>query len=130
MAEEPRESSLPVRFVSLLWGVLFLGSGLFKMLMLAPQEELFRRFGLPGWVMVAVGLGEIALGGIILSPRWRPWAALAMAVEMIAAGAAHLVSGVESNMVLANAVLFVGAVWMLIKERSLLLPPPRTPHTT
>ena len=130
MAQEPRESSLQVRFVSLLWGVLFLGSGLFKMLALAPQEELFRRFGFPAWVMVAVGLGEIVLGGLVLSPRWRPWAALAMAVEMIVAGVAHLVSGVAVNMALANAALFVGAVWLLIKERSLLLPPPRTPHAT
>jgi len=53
-----------------------------------------------------------------------------MALEMIVAGVAHLVSGVASNMVLANAALFVGAVWLLIKERSLLLPPPRAPHAT
>ena len=129
MAEEPRESSLLVRFVTLLWGVMFIGSGLFKLLMLPLQEDLFRKLGLPGWALPVAGVCEMFFGVLMLSPRWRAWGALAMAVEMIGAGVAHLVTGAQGSMVIVNAALLIGAVYVLFKERSVLLPP-RTPHAT
>lgn len=127
--QEPTEPSLPVRFISLLWGVMFLGSGLFKVLMLPEQQQLLVSLGFPRWVLLLLGAVEVVFAAMILSPRWRPWGALAIAAEMVVAGLAHLISGVLVPMVIANAVLFAGALYLFFKERTILLPP-RTPHAT
>ncbi len=116
---------MQVRFISLVWGVIFVGSGLFKLLMLPEQEQLLNQLGLPPWMLVIIGILEVAFGALILSPRWRAWGSLAIAVEMVVAAVAHLISGTLVGMVLANAVLFAGAIYLLVKERSNLLP---TPH--
>lgn len=119
---------MQVNFISLVLGVLFVCSGLFKAVMLPEQEQLLTNLGFPGWVLLVVGGVEVLLGALILSPRWRPWAALAMALEMVVAALAHLISGTLVLMVLANAALFVAATYVLVKERANLVLP-RTPRS-
>ena len=116
---------MQVRFISLVWGIIFVGSGLFKVLMLPEQEQLLMQLGFPGWMLVIIGVSEVIFGALVLSPRWRAWGSLAIAVEMVIAAVAHLVSGALVGMVLANAALFAGAVYLLVKERSNLFSPPR-----
>jgi uncharacterized membrane protein YphA (DoxX/SURF4 family) len=118
-----------VRLFSLLWGVVFVGSGLFKVLMLPEQQQMLGSLGFPRWVLLMVGAFEVIAGTLILNPRWRPWAALAVMLEMVVAGAAHFISGVSVPMVLANAALFAGAAYLFFKERSILLPPRRPSRT-
>jgi uncharacterized membrane protein YphA (DoxX/SURF4 family) len=125
MVAKPEEPSLPVRFISLLWGVIFVGSGLLKVVMLPEQEQMFRSFGFPEWPLPVVGVVEIIFGALILNPRWRPWGALLLALEMAGVAVLHILTGVMAEMVLINAALFTGATYVLFKERHALLHPPR-----
>lgn len=124
MVTKPEELSLPVRFISLLWGVIFAGSGLLKVVMLPDQEQMFSSFGLPEWLLPVVGVLELSFGALILNARWRPWGALLLALEMAGVAVLHIVTGVMVEMVLINAALFTGATYVLIKERHALLHPP------
>lgn len=120
--EASEEPNMTVRYVSLLWGVIFLGSGLTKLVALDTQEQIFRNMGFPAWVLPVVGALEMLMGALVLSPRWRAWGALAIALESVVFGLTHVVTSVMLPMAATNAVFFVGAVYVLIKERSTFFP--------
>lgn len=126
MVTKPEEPGLPVRFISLLWGVIFVGSGLLKVVMLPEQEQMFRSFGLPEGLLPVVGVLELVFGALMLNTRWRPWGALLLALEMAGVAVLHIVTGVLVELVLINAALFIGAAYVFFKDRrSLLGSPPR-----
>ncbi len=67
-------------------------------------EMMFAAWGYPAWVRPAVGVVEMACALLLLVPRARKWAALALTMVMIGAAVTHLLHG-DVRRIAVNAVL-------------------------
>jgi putative oxidoreductase len=108
--EKFRQPAIGLGAVAL--GVVFLITGVTKLLGAQFNVELFRDFGLPAWVMYAVGAVEIAAAVLVWLPRTRFFGALTICGLMMGAAAVHLLSAVWPSMILVNGVLLAAAAWV------------------
>ena len=97
-------------------GVMFLASGVTKLLGLQVHVEMFEAFGLPRWALIPVGLLEALSAALLFIPRTRFFGALGVCAAMLGAAAVHLASGVMPAMVFLNAALFAAAAWVASKS--------------
>jgi hypothetical protein len=100
-------------------GLLFVVSGLLKLLPWHPAAAAFARSGYPAWVVPAVALTEVAGGVVLLLP---PFWGLGAGVFALAAGGgavAHLATGSVADSVLPFVLLIpVGIVGLAWRRRS------------
>lgn len=112
---EVRERKLQVVTAGL--GVVFLFSGLTKLLGAEFQAVLFERFGFSTAVLMTVGALEVLFAVLVVIKATRPWGAMGLAVLMGGAAMTHIMTGVLMPLIFANVVLFPASVWVVIKQR-------------
>ena len=113
------QSSTLLTIGSILVGLVFLAAGSFK---LSGAEEMvanFEEFGLPLWLMYAVGATEVIAGGLLFVARARFVAALALAGTMVGAVGSHVLAGHGGDMV-PSAVLLVALLAIAYRTRDQL----------
>jgi hypothetical protein len=93
-------------------GVVFLATGLSKLLGAPFNVAMFGAFGLPLWAMYVVGGLEIASAALLFVPRTRFFGAFGICALMLGAAGVHLLSGFGAPMVLLNGLLFAVAAWV------------------
>lgn len=106
--------------VSIVTGALalvFAGAGVTKLLGLPWQVELFHSFGLPHWMLLVVGAVEIVLAGLLISKTTRSFGAIGLAMLMIGASLAHVMTHVLLPMLFVNAALCFAAGWLVMQHR-------------
>lgn len=97
--------------------VVFLISGVAKLVGIEQVLMLFRQLGLPHWAVVAVGAVELTCAGLMLSWSTRAYGALGLAMVMIGASLAHVMTGVMLPLLFANAILCFIAGWVVLQHR-------------
>ena len=97
-------------------GVVFLASGLGKLMSMPMAVELFDAFGLPRWAMLGVGWIEVTAAVLVMVPKVRFFGAFLICAVMLGAGLTHGITGVVLPMIFLNVALFVGAGWVLMKQ--------------
>jgi uncharacterized membrane protein YphA (DoxX/SURF4 family) len=126
-ATAPKRSDL-LNYVSLVGGVLFVGSGLMSILVLPTEVELYAQFGFPKWATLVVGAWEFGSGVLLLTANLRVFGAFGVAVLTVAAAITHVASNVMLSMLTVYAAFFVGAVYVLVGELRLPRHPGSRPH--
>ena len=111
------KKSQAVWIASVALAVVFMGAGAAKLAGLPLMVEMFQRFGLPHWVLLTVGVLEILGALLLLNGATRPYAATGLAVVMIGASLAHVMTGVMPYMLFFNAALCFAAGWVLMQHR-------------
>ncbi|MDP1828128.1 MAG: DoxX family protein [Archangium sp.] len=104
--------------------VVFVASGVAKLLGVHQVKTLFGQFGLPHWALVAVGAVELTCAGLLLSWSTRAYGALGLAMVMIGASLAHVMTGVMLPLLFANAILCFIAGWVVLQHRPSFLKAP------
>jgi hypothetical protein len=101
--------------------VVFVASGAAKLFGVAQVVTVFRQLGLPHWVLVAVGAVELSSAGLMLGASTRAYGALGLAVVMIGASLAQVMTGVMLPLLFANALLCFIAGWVVLQHRPAFL---------
>jgi len=96
-------------------GLLFIVSGLLKLLPWHPAEAAFARSGYPAWVFPLVVLTEVAGGVVLLLPPFWGLGAGVFAIAFAGGAVAHLATGSAADSVLPFVLLIpvgiVGLGW-------------------
>jgi uncharacterized membrane protein YphA (DoxX/SURF4 family) len=108
---------LSVRIVTTALGVVFLASGLTRLLGLPMQAELFAQFGFPRWMIYAVGAVEVLIAVLTLTPSTHSYGAVGVVLLMAGAVLTHAVTGVRVPMIALNALLLFPAIWVVRRDR-------------
>ncbi len=84
--------------VTIFLGAIFLLAGVGKFLQLAMWQERFAtQWGLPGWLVLATALLEVAGAVLILMPRTAVYGGSIIAAVMIGAMGTHAMAGEYPN---------------------------------
>ncbi len=118
-AEAPEPMTRGMRLVARGMGVLFLATGVTKLLGLSSVEGYFEHIGLPVWMVWIAGGVEIGLGGLMFFRRTWQYAAMGILAWMVMAALSHVMSGVGLYLLFFNASLINLCLWLLEKD-----PPP------
>lgn len=96
----------------------FVGSGISKLLGVEMQIKNLESWGYPLWLRFPIGLGEIALGIVVLIPRFRKVAIYGVFVFTAVAVTTHLQAG-QSEMIFPSILFSVIAaiIYFLIRQR-------------
>ena len=114
--------------VCLLFGLLFINSGLNKFFNYMPMPEdmpesmmnLMAAFKEIGWLMPLVGLTEIVGGVLIIPTKFRALGAIIILPIMIGILLTHIVNE-PSGLILA-VILFAINIWVIIENREKYYP--------
>lgn len=114
--------------VSILFGLLFINSGLNKFLNYMPMPDplpddvakLFGAFQSIGWILPLVGLIEIIAGVLVIPHRTRALGAIMMLPITIGIVLTHIIN-VPDNLPIA-LIVFAINVWFIIDNREKYLP--------
>lgn len=121
MPVDEKEMPLRMRLVTLVLGFVFLTSGATKLLGLSELAAFFVSLRLPAWMLPAVGGAELIVGLLTLNRSTHSYGAVGVALMMIGAALSHVMTGFMLPMVFLDAVLFVAAVWVIVKDRPFFL---------
>ncbi|RAT94211.1 DoxX family protein [Brevibacillus sp. Leaf182] len=95
--------------------LMFLSSGIYKLIGHPESTLAFQAFGFPHWFQVVIGLGEV-LGGLgLLMKKYTRYAAYALAVIMLGATITLLLHGDTTTVAIPFVLLLV---FLLIGRRS------------
>ena len=109
--------SKQILIVSVVLALVFLVAGVSKLIGLPLMVDMFHRLGLPHWVLLTVGTVEIVGALLLLNSGTRPYAATGLALVMIGASLAHVMTGVMLPMLFFNAALCFATGWVLLQHR-------------
>lgn len=97
-------------------GVLFLGTGLVKLVGLSAVKHFFAMIGLPLWMVPLAGVVELAFGLLLLRRRTYQYGALGVLVWMVFAALSHVMTGDQLYFLFFNAILINLCMWILEKD--------------
>jgi uncharacterized membrane protein YphA (DoxX/SURF4 family) len=114
--------------VSLLFGLMFINSGLNKFFNYMPMPDdmpaemmtLFTAFMTIGWLMPLIAIAEIIGGILFIIPKYRALGAIIIFPVMIGILLTHLINA-PSGLPLALVLLAIN-LWVIIENREKYLP--------
>lgn len=112
-----RSKGARVALISGTLAAVFMTAGLMKLFGLRWQVDLFHQLGLPHWVLLAVGTVECVGALLLLNHGTRSYGAMGLALVMIGASLAHVMTGVMLPLLFVNAVLCFAAGWLVLSHR-------------
>ncbi|MFQ5843994.1 MAG: DoxX family protein [Planctomycetota bacterium] len=119
--------TLAVTIATPLLALLFFASGIFKLARLDFEVAAFERYGIPGWLMIEVGVTEVAAALLLLRPRTATLGAITGSALMLVAIPTHVAAGEPHLAPLPLAVLaaLIAVGWGRRAELAALIAPRR-----
>jgi len=113
-----------IKILSIIFAVLFVMSGGFKLAGAEMQAQNFDRWGYPVWFMYLTGVLEIVGAALIFMPKTRFWGGLLLCIIMVGALGTHVMHG-EIMMALMPLVFLAGLGWITWSLRPAKVEEPR-----
>ena len=111
---------MKIKILTTFLSILFLASGVAKVLGLEFETEAFQRWEYPTWFMYMIGFLEVSGAVALMIPKLATLAALALSGVMVGAVFTHLIYA-EWVMLLVASIILGLAIWRTYSGRADLL---------
>ncbi|MEQ8248295.1 MAG: DoxX family protein [Alphaproteobacteria bacterium] len=108
---------LTVSIIGYVLAAIFILAGGAKLAQVKMMKDNFAKYGFPPWFLRVVGAGEVTGGVLLLIPSLAVLGATGLAVIMVGAVIAHVMSK-EAPMAVAPLVLLVATVFLVVERAS------------
>ena len=110
-------------FVSFGVGLVFIATGLAKLISSPMMVAWFERFHLPAWSQYAIGAFEVLGACLVLLRSTRSLGAILLAMDMAGAVLAHILTALDQEFLLLNVGVFAICAWLVLRDPPAFLLP-------